>query len=71
MAVHAVSHAVGASVATGVEYFVTSNIAFGGEAKYMYSPRAPIRINGHAETGALRARLLSIGLRAYLAEFTR
>jgi opacity protein-like surface antigen len=62
---------VGASVGGGVEYFVTSNIAFGAEAKYMYSPGHTIRINGHAESATLQAMLVSIGLRAYLAKFKR
>jgi opacity protein-like surface antigen len=69
VAVDAVSNSVGASVGTGIEYFVTSNIAFGVEAKYVYSPGHPIRINGHSETATLQAMLVSIGLRAYLAEF--
>jgi len=69
--VDAYSHSVGAAVGAGVEYFVTSNIAFGLESRYTYSPRHTIKIAGRADDVTIQAVSLSIGLRIYLFDFTR
>jgi opacity protein-like surface antigen len=64
--VDAYSDSVGGAVGAGVEYFVTSNIAFGLESRYLYSPGHTIKIAGQAEHATLQAVSLAIGLRVYL-----
>ena len=69
--ISAVSNSIAVTAGAGAEYFITSKIAAGVEAKYSYSPGHTIKINGHSEEGTLQALLVSIGLRVYLADFGR
>jgi opacity protein-like surface antigen len=62
--------AVAGAVGAGIEYFVTSNIAVGFEAKYNVLGTHEVRIEGQpAERGNLDSVYLSFGLRVFLAEF--
>jgi opacity protein-like surface antigen len=69
--VHAIDNSVATAAGVGVEYFITSNVAFGVESKYLYSPGHVIKINGHAETGTLQFASISMGFRVYFAAFGR
>lgn len=69
--VHAIDYSVATAAGVGVEYFITSNVAFGVESKYLYSPGHVIKINGHAETGTLQFASISMGFRVYFAAFGR
>ncbi len=62
--------AVAAAVGAGIEYFVTSNIAVGFEAKYNFLGSHEVKITGSpAERGDLGSVYFSFGLRVFLAEF--
>ena len=50
---------------------MTSNVAFGVESKYLYSPEHVIKINGHSETGTLQFVEASMGFRVYFVSFGR
>jgi opacity protein-like surface antigen len=71
LAIQANNNSIAAALGAGVEYFITSNIAFGVESKWTYSPGHDITINGRIETATTQAVLLSIGLRVYLYDFGR
>jgi opacity protein-like surface antigen len=61
---------VAASVGAGLDYFVSSNIAFGLESRYLYSPAHTITIApGHATDATLQALVVSFGVRVYLWDF--
>jgi opacity protein-like surface antigen len=61
---------IAASVGAGLDYFVTSNIAFGLEAKYLYSPAHHIRIApGHSTDATIQALVVSFGVRVFLWDF--
>jgi opacity protein-like surface antigen len=54
----------------GLDWFVTSDIAFGLEAKYVVSHGHTLRVGDGPElNGNLDALFLSLGVRAYVAEF--
>ena len=54
----------------GIDYFVTSDIAFGLEAKYVVSRGHTLQLDDGPELdGNLDSLFLSLGVRAYLAEF--
>jgi opacity protein-like surface antigen len=58
---------VAASVGAGLEYFLTSNIAFGLESKYLYSPGHQITVTpGHSTDATIQAVVFSFGVRVYL-----
>jgi opacity protein-like surface antigen len=61
--------AAAAAVGAGIEYFVTSNIAVGFEAKYNFLGSHVVTIEGRpAERGVLDSVYFSFGLRVFLAE---
>jgi opacity protein-like surface antigen len=61
---------VAASVGVGLDYFVTSNMAFGLESRYLYSPAHTIAIApGHSTDATLQALVVSFGVRVYLWDF--
>jgi opacity protein-like surface antigen len=58
---------VAASVGAGLDYFITRNIAFGLESKYLYSPGHQITIGpGHSTDATIQAFVVSFGVRVYL-----
>lgn len=60
---------VAGALGVGLEYFVTSNVAIGLEAKYVASRGHHLRIDGRPVGGAvLDSVLVSFGLRAFLGE---
>ena len=61
---------VAASAGAGIEYFITSNIAFGAETKYLYSPGHHVTISpGPSTDVTLQAFVASIGVRMYFWDF--
>ena len=71
LSIKANSNALAAVVGAGIEYFVTRNIAFGLESKYLYSPGHEIKVEGHGEDATIQAVAFTFGLRIYLATFGR
>ena len=71
LSIQANNNSIAAALGAGVEYFITSNIAFGVESKWSYSPGHDITISGRTETATTQAVLLSVGLRVYLYDFGR
>ena len=68
--VSANTNSVAASAGGGLDYFVTSNIAFGLESRYLYSPAHHITIApGHSTDATLQALVVSFGVRVYLWDF--
>jgi opacity protein-like surface antigen len=66
------SFGVAASGGAGIEYFAASNIAVGFETKYLTSLGHTLKIDTDRKRGGiLGAIVFSIGLRIFLAEFTR
>jgi opacity protein-like surface antigen len=62
--------AVVGALGAGLDYFVTRDIAFGLEAKYVISRGHTLEVDGGAPLrGDLDALLLSLGVRAYLFDF--
>ena len=69
LAITGQAYGVVATAGAGIEYFLTSNIAFNVEARYLFSRGQTIRINGGPELrGNLDALLLSVGLRVFFPE---
>ncbi|HUF92151.1 MAG TPA: outer membrane beta-barrel protein, partial [Candidatus Limnocylindria bacterium] len=66
--IHATDTTVVAAVGGGVEYFLTSNIAFGVEARYLVSRDQEIEIDGRSEKANLDALLTSVSLRLLFPE---
>jgi opacity protein-like surface antigen len=61
---------VAGAVGVGLDYSLTSNIAFGFESKYLYSPGHHITIApGHSADATLQAFVVSFGVRVYLWDF--
>jgi opacity protein-like surface antigen len=59
-------YGVTGSLGAGIEYFVTSNIAFNFETRYLFSRGQTIQINGGPErTGNLDSVFFSFGLRVF------
>lgn len=71
VSVDASSLGVAATVGAGVEYFVTRNVAFNVETRYLFSRGHSIRVNGVDHKGAVDAVLASLGLRVYLYDVKR
>jgi len=70
--VKAKDDSLAAVVGAGIEYFVTRNIAFGLESKYLYSPGHEITVKGsRSEDATIQAVAVTFGLRVYLATFGR
>jgi opacity protein-like surface antigen len=60
------SYSVAASLGAGIEYYVTSNIAFNFETRYLFSRGQSIRIDGGPERdGNFDSVLFSFGLRVF------
>ncbi len=61
---------IAASLGGGIEYFVTSNIAFNLEARYLFLRGQTLQIDGGPELqGNLDSALFSFGIRIYLGDF--
>ena len=59
-----------ATLGGGVEYFVMSNVSLSAEARYLFSRDLEVSIDdGPEREGNLDSVLLSISLRAYMADF--
>jgi opacity protein-like surface antigen len=70
LGIDAKTNSVAASAGVGVDYFVTSNIAFGLESKYLYSPGHHIRLGpDHSADATLQALVVSFGVRVFLWDF--
>lgn len=52
----------------GIEYFLVDSVAFGIEAKYLWTDPYTINIGGRERELDMSATLLTVGLRAYLSE---
>jgi len=66
LSIQAKTDSIAASVGLGLDYFVASNIAFGIESKYLYSPGHHIRIGpGHSVDATLQALVVSVGVRVF------
>jgi opacity protein-like surface antigen len=64
--VDAQTYGVTAALGLGIEYFVTSNIAFNFETRYLFSRGQTLQIDGGRErSGNLDALLFSLGLRVF------
>ena len=62
-------YGVAASVGAGIEYFLTSNIAFNFETRYLFSRGHSIQIdNGPWRQGNLDSLLFSFGLRVFFPD---
>jgi opacity protein-like surface antigen len=70
VAVNGGPYGVTASVGGGLDYCVTSNVAFDFETRYLFAREATLNINdGPTLDGNLDAVLFSFGLRIFLANF--
>ena len=66
--IHASDTTVVGAVGAGIEYFVTSNIAVGVEARYLVSRDQRIAIDGRSEKANLDALLTSVNMRLLFPE---
>lgn len=71
VSVDASSLGVAATVGAGLEYFITRNVAFNLETRYLFSRGHSIRVDGVDHKGAVDAVLASLGLRVYLYDLKR
>ena len=68
--IDAKTDSIAASVGAGIDYFVSSHIAFGVESKYLYSPGHHVRTGpGHSTDATLQAVAVAVGVRVYFWDF--